>query len=114
MSGVLENMAPFWAVVDASPALRNRLLEQGRELTEAIAATLVADGLDESRAEMLAEMLGAAMHLVFETGRRRVLAGHSVRAVRRSQRVVIDTVFDMLDNGIGEIGAGSRETGPAR
>lgn len=106
LSGAVEGVVGFWQVLRSSPALVNRMHEQGREIDDAVATVLVAEFGESARARLVAGLLGAAVRSVFGAAVQRMLDGDDPETVRREQVAVIDEAFDLLEHGVG--GYGSR------
>ncbi|HEY3682026.1 MAG TPA: TetR family transcriptional regulator [Streptosporangiaceae bacterium] len=102
LSGALPRAAPFFQIVQGSRALQARMLEQDREVEDALAEVLAAEWGDERRARLAATVLAAVHVLIFRTAMRAVLEGHSAAKMRRDQAVLIDRTFDVVAHGLGE------------
>lgn len=107
MSAVGDGVARFWGEVLGNQDLRNRWLQQGQELGDRLTEMLTGSIPDPDpwHAGAAAQFLGAAIGSVFTTAIKKQLAGVPVAQVRAEQADVIDMVFDMLDNGLGNYGA---------
>jgi AcrR family transcriptional regulator len=105
MSGAIEHIASFVAVVQASPALTNRWREMGTEVQDKLAEILTDEIADNARARLVGVTLGAAMVTISAIATERMLRGDKLEDVRRDQVGVIDTAFDLLETGIGDYGA---------
>lgn len=111
LSGAVETITGCWQVISASPALLSRLHEQALELQAAIGDVLSAETRDPVTSRLVAGQLAAAMAAIFETALRRMVGGEDVERVRRDQATLIDTAFDLVEKGIGDLGA--RQKAPA-
>ena len=114
LSGAFEGVIPFWRVLRASPALVNRMHEHGAEMRTALAAALEADSVEPTTAWLLAAHISATVVSIFELAVDRILDGVPIEEVRRLQVRVIDEAFDLLEKGMGDYGARSRASMPAR
>ncbi|WP_158887749.1 TetR/AcrR family transcriptional regulator [Amycolatopsis anabasis] len=107
LSGAIEGVTGFWSVLRSSPALMNRMNEQGHELGDALAKVLAAEIEDDNRARVVARLLSGVISAIFGNAVRRILDGDDVEEVRRDQASFIDDAFDLLEHGIGDYGAHS-------
>ncbi|MFJ5222199.1 TetR/AcrR family transcriptional regulator [Streptomyces sp. NPDC088400] len=105
LSGAQAHVAVFGRVVADSPALRSRAREQRDELESAVAALLTEETGDPLGADLVGKLLLATLHTVLTTAAQRLMAGDTATAVAADQIGVIDRAFDLLANGIGDIGA---------
>jgi AcrR family transcriptional regulator len=114
MSGLVENMATFWKVIDDTPALRARTLEQQREFVDALAVVLRAEGADEAQARLAAAYISGTHGTIFELARARLVAGEDYAAVRADQPAVAELAFDALNRALsGQPWSGPRHRSPA-
>lgn len=104
LSGAIEGVVGFWQVLRSSPALVQRMHEQGREIEDALAAVLAEEDADKTRARLVASLLAAVIGSVFGIAVQRILAGDDVEEVRRDQVGVLDRAFDQLEHGVGAYG----------
>jgi AcrR family transcriptional regulator len=104
LSGAIAGTLPFWRVLQASPALVNRMHEQARDIQETLASLLTEETGESTRSRLVAGQLAAAVMTVYEIAVQRMLAGDCVQDVRRDQAGVIDEAFDLLERGIGDFG----------
>lgn len=100
MSGVVEHGEVFWKVVDETPALRARTLEQQDELRAELVGMLRAEGFDETGASLGAGFVAAAHGTVYDTARLRIMAGDKVAKVHADQKAVVERVFDALADAL--------------
>jgi AcrR family transcriptional regulator len=100
MSGVVEQGEAFWKVVDETPALRARTLEQQDELRAELVDMLRAAGFDETGAMLGAGFVVAAYGTVYDTARLRIMAGDKVAKVHEDQKAVVEKVFDALADAL--------------
>ncbi len=100
MSGVVEHGTAFWKVVDETPALRARTLEQHDELRAELVDILRAEGFDETSATLAAGFVAAAHATVYDSARLRIMAGDKVAKVHRGQESVVERVFDALSDAM--------------
>jgi hypothetical protein len=84
--------------------LLSRLHEQALELQVAIHDVLTAQTGDPVMSRLVAGQLAAAMAAIFETALRRMVDGEDVERVRRDQAILIDTAFELVEDGIGDFG----------
>lgn len=105
LSGVVENIYWFMKIVRSSPALMSRALELDREIEEMLTRVLADEVADDVRARLIAGQLTAAMGSIYTIGIDRMLEVGDVEQVRREHVEVIDTAFDLLENGMGAYGA---------
>lgn len=105
LSGALPHMAPFGRVVADSPALCSRAREQRDELAATVATLVTEETGDPAGATLIGGLLLTAVSTAVTTPIRRLVAGHAVAAVAADQPGVIDHAFDLLVNGIGDVGA---------
>jgi AcrR family transcriptional regulator len=105
LSGAIAGVVPFWQVLQASPALVNRMHEQAHEIHDALAQVLTAETGEPIRSRLVAGLLAAVVTTVFGVATARMLDGDDVSDVRRDQARVIDDAFDLLERGIGDYGA---------
>lgn len=96
MSGVVDQGQVFWKVVDETPALRARTVEQQDEFRAELVGILRAEGFDEVSATLGAGFVAAAHATVYDSARLRIMAGDKVAKVRRGQEAVVERVFDAL------------------
>ena len=108
LSGVIENITPFFSIVRASPALTGRWRELGAEMEEHVGRVLADELADElsdgARARLVGAAIGAALNTIFTIAVDRMLRGDALEEVRRDQPGVIDSAFDLLEGGIGGYG----------
>ncbi len=104
LSGTAAGIVGCWEVISASPALLGRLHEQALELQGVLTRVLADETGDEVRSRLVAGQLAAAIAAVFETALRRMVDGEDVDHVRRDQAALIDTAFDLVEHGIGNLG----------
>jgi AcrR family transcriptional regulator len=100
MSGIVIDSVRFWRVVEETPSLSTRLLEQREEFQNTIADALRVEGADPVEAELAAGFVATAHGTVFGTALRRMLAGEDADDVQRDQVAVIETAFDALERGL--------------
>jgi AcrR family transcriptional regulator len=105
LSGVVENIYGFMKIVRASPALMTRALEFDHEIEETLVRVLADEVTDDVRARLIAGQLAAAMGSIYSIAIDRMLEVGDVEQVRREQVEVIDTAFDLLENGMGAYGS---------
>lgn len=101
LSGAIQGVLGFWTVLQSSPALMSRLVEQEHEIAEMLAGVLAEESGDEFAARLTANLLTATITTIFHTPVARIVAGDDVEQVRRDQVGVIDRAFDVLEQGIG-------------
>lgn len=106
LSGLAPHTATFGRVIGNSPALRDRAREQRDELAAAVAALVAEETGDPAGAALVGDLLLTTVSAVVTTPIKRLVAGHTVKAVAADQPRVIDHAFDLLINGIGDVGAG--------
>ncbi|MEV8443020.1 TetR/AcrR family transcriptional regulator [Actinosynnema sp. NPDC051121] len=99
MSGVVAGVG-FWRLVQETPALRTRLLEQREEFESAVAGVLRDEGVGSLEAQLVAGFVGVAHGTVFGTALGRMLGGDEADEVRRGQERVIEVAFDALDRAV--------------
>lgn len=87
-----------------SPALRSRAREQVDELASAVATELIEENGDPIGAALVARLLLATVSTVVITAARRLIVGDRATVVAADQAGVIDRAFDLLANGIRDIG----------
>ncbi|SDN69892.1 TetR/AcrR family transcriptional regulator [Allokutzneria albata] len=114
LSGVFQGLVPLWRVLQASPALAGRMHEQTAQMREALTEALKAESVDPTTARLFATQITATMASIFEAAVDRILEGVPIEEVRLRQARVIDEAFDLLENGMGDYGARSRASMPAR
>lgn len=107
LSGAIEGVVGFWQVLRSSPALVQRMHEQGREIEDALAAVLAEEDADGTRARLVASLLAAVIGSVFGIAVQRILDGDDAEEVRRNQVGVLDRAFDQLEHGVGAYGTRS-------
>lgn len=100
LSGAIEGVRGFWSVLQSSPALMGRLVEQEHEIAELLARILAEETDDDLEARLVANLLTATITTVFHLPVDRIMAGDDVEQVRRDQVAVIDRAFDVLEQGI--------------
>ncbi|TCC23544.1 TetR family transcriptional regulator [Kribbella speibonae] len=100
LSGAIAGVHGFWTVLQSSPALMARMVEQEHEIADMLAGVL-AEETDEFSARLVASLLTATITTIFRTPIGRIMAGDDVEQVRRDQVAVIDRAFDVLEQGIG-------------
>jgi AcrR family transcriptional regulator len=99
MSGAIAGVR-FWRLVQETPALRARLLEQREEFESAVAGVLREEGVGPLEAQLVAGFVGVAHGTVFTTALRRRLDGDEVDEVLRDQERVIEVAFDALERAV--------------
>jgi AcrR family transcriptional regulator len=104
LSGTTEGIVGCWEVISASPALLSRLHEQARELQDTITDLLTAETGDPVMARLVAGQIAATIASIFETALRRMVDGEDIERVRRDQATLIDTAYELLEQGIGDFG----------
>jgi AcrR family transcriptional regulator len=101
--------AEFARLIEESPALRAKELEVmarfNRTLTEALRSEL---GCSEIEAGMAATLLVGVHWQFFVTARQRALAGRFGPAAARRLRADLDRAYELLEHGLGDLGAASR------
>lgn len=101
LSGAIAGVHGFWSVLQSSPALMARMVEQEHEIGDMLAGVLAEETGDEFSARLVANLLTATITTIFRTPVGRIVAGDDVEQVRRDQVAVIDHAFDVLEQGIG-------------
>jgi len=101
LSGAIPGVHGFWSVLQSSPALMSRMVEQEHEIGDMLAGVLAEETGDEFSARLVANLLTATIVTIFRTPVDRIVAGDDVEQVRRDQVAVIDRAFDVLEQGIG-------------
>ncbi|RZT27021.1 TetR family transcriptional regulator [Kribbella sp. VKM Ac-2569] len=101
LSGAIAGVHGFWSVLQSSPALMSRMVEQEHEIGDMLAGVLAEETDDEFSARLVANLLTATITTIFRTPVGRIVAGDDVEQVRRDQVTVIDRAFDVLEQGIG-------------
>ncbi|WP_427895234.1 TetR family transcriptional regulator [Kribbella sp. GL6] len=101
LSGAIEGVRGFWVVLQSSPALVSRSIEQEHEVGDLLAGILTEETGDEFGARLTGNLMAAAVSTIFRTAVARIVAGADVDEVRRDQLAVIDRAFDVLETGIG-------------
>ena len=104
LSGTSEGIVGCWRTISASPALLNRLREQGLELQSVLTDALEAETDDPLMSRLVAGQLAATLATIFETALRRMVDGEDVERVRRDQATLIDLAFDLVERGVGDFG----------
>ncbi|SFI92740.1 DNA-binding transcriptional regulator, AcrR family [Amycolatopsis sacchari] len=103
LSATVPGVVHFARVVEASPALRGRVLEQSREIAETL-NTLLAEEFAPLDAELMANLLAAALETIYRHATNRMLAGADPDEVYRDQPAVVDRAFDLVERGLGAVG----------
>jgi AcrR family transcriptional regulator len=101
LSGAIEGVRGFWSVLQSSPALVSRSIEQEHEIAEMLSGVLAEETGDVLEARLVAGLLTATIGTIFRAAVDRIIAGDDVDAVRRDQVAVIDRAFDLVEQGIG-------------
>ncbi|MGZ0147044.1 TetR family transcriptional regulator [Kribbella sp. WER1] len=101
LSGAIDGVRGFWAVLRSSPALISRSVEQEHEVGDLLAAVLTEETGDEFTARLTGNLMAATLSTIFRTAVARIVAGADVDVVRREQLAVIDRAFEVLESGIG-------------
>lgn len=107
LSGLRDGIEPFLRTVQNSPTLRAASRENHEALERALAEAIARDtGADP--AELLPTLIAsgvlAAYRVGYRYGTEGVLAGKSADALHPRYRDLVDTAFDMLENGVGDYG----------
>ncbi|HEY9339055.1 MAG TPA: TetR family transcriptional regulator [Kribbella sp.] len=101
LSGAIEGVRGFWSVLESSPALVSRSIEQEHEIAAMLAGVLAAETGDEFGARLVANLLTATLTTIYHTSVARIIAGDDLAQVQADQVAVIDRAFDVLEQGIG-------------
>lgn len=101
-SGAIPGAAPFFAIIDGSRALQNRVLEQGQEIEATLAEALTEEWGDAERARLAASVLAAVSGVIYRTAIESVMADRPIDEVRRDQAALIDRAFEAATHGIGD------------
>ena len=107
LSGVAAGGKFFGGLVAKSPALRTRVLEMARESEDSMAEAIgrdVAGDPEDAQARMVAALLTVSIATAFRIATQKILAGALPETVAREQAALLDTAFDLLENGIGDYG----------
>lgn len=99
-SGAIPGAAPFFAIIDGSRALQNRVLEQGHEIEDTLAEELTEEWGDPERARLAASVLAAVSGVIYRTAVDSVMAGRPIDEIRRDQAALIDHAFDLATHGL--------------
>ena len=107
LSGAVEGVLGFWTVLQSSPALMSRMVEQEHEIAQMLTGVLTDETGDEFGARLVANLLTATITTIFHTPVARIIAGDDVAQVQHDQVAVIDQAFDVLEHGLEQgIGRG--------
>jgi len=101
---VVEHIEHFWRVIEQTPALQARLLEQQQEFRDELAAVLRSTGVNEWDAWVAAGFIAVAHETIFTTAMRRMLAGEPAKRVRKDQAGVITRAFDAVAAALASLG----------
>jgi AcrR family transcriptional regulator len=108
-----EGFAAFARLIEESPALRVKELEVMARLTRTLAATLEEEGCTEVEARVAATLLVGVHWTFFVTARERALAGRFGPAAARRLRADLSRAYDLLEHGLGDLGADRRRAAGA-
>jgi AcrR family transcriptional regulator len=102
--------AVFARIIEESPALQLKELEVMAMMSQALAASLLEEGVDERDARIAAGLLVSVHRQFFRAARTQALAGkHGPGAVRRL-RSELERAYTLLEHGLHGLG----ETKPGR
>jgi AcrR family transcriptional regulator len=97
--------AVFARIIEQSPALQAKELEVMSLMSQALAASLVEEGVDERDARIAAGLLVSVHWQFFRAARTQALAGkHGPAAVRRL-RSDLERAYALLEHGLHSLGA---------
>jgi hypothetical protein len=96
--------AVFARVIEESPALQLKELEVMALMAQALAASLLEEGVDERDARIAAGLLVSVHRQFFRAARTQALAGkHGPAAVRRL-RSDLERAYALLEHGLHGLG----------
>ncbi|MER6300678.1 TetR family transcriptional regulator [Kitasatospora sp. NPDC001539] len=103
--GLSPRAAAFWRIIDASPALRARLLDLGERAEAALTAVLAEEsgaGADDPLPRVVAGAVAGAHRAVLAEIRRAMVAGERAELVRRRVEDAVERAFGLLASGLAE------------
>jgi AcrR family transcriptional regulator len=96
--------AVFARIIEDSPALHSKELEVMAEMAQALAASLVDEGVDERDARIAAGLLVSVHRQFFRTARTQALAGKHGPAAARRLRSDLERAYALLEHGLHGLG----------
>jgi AcrR family transcriptional regulator len=109
-----EGFAGFARLIEASPSLRAKELEVMARFTRTLADTLEEElGCDDLDARVAASLLVGVHWQFFVIARQRALAGHHGPAATRRLRADLEHAYELLERGLGDLGASGAAKRPA-
>ncbi|WP_410585988.1 hypothetical protein [Amycolatopsis sp. lyj-23] len=100
LSATTDAVPGFWKVLRTTPALRECLHSQEREIADALTALLTGETADPLRSRTVAGLLVTTISTIFTTAADRLASGDRAEDVRRDQASVIDRAFDLCRHGV--------------
>ena len=98
----------FARVIENSPALKAKELEVMSGFAHALNYALAGEGIPERDARIVASLLVSVHRQLFRTARELALAGKSGPAAVRRLRADSQRAFELLENGLGDLGLAHR------
>lgn len=104
LSAIVKGIEHFWKVIEDSPALQARMLEQDQELRDKLAVLLRDEAATDLDAQLAAGFIATAHAAIFHTAVQRGLAGVPISRIRADQAAVIDRAFDAVEDALRCLG----------
>jgi AcrR family transcriptional regulator len=96
--------AVFARIIEESPALQAKELEVMAEMSQALAASLLDEGVDERDARIAAGLLLSVRRQFFRAARSQALAGRHGPAAARRLRGDLERAYALLEHGLHGLG----------
>ncbi|GGM43958.1 TetR family transcriptional regulator [Longimycelium tulufanense] len=113
LGGILEGLPTFWEVVKESPALGDRLRQQGQELAEELAGALAEEAgvpAHDPTMRTVAGTIVTTIGVIYREALRRLFDGEPVDKVHADQPRLIEEQFALLSAGLADFGRPTRST----
>ena len=98
------SFAVFARIIEESPALQAKELEVMALMAQALAASLLEEGVDVRDARIAAGLLVSVHRQFFRTARTQALAGKHGPAAVRKLRSDLERAYALLEHGLGGLG----------
>jgi AcrR family transcriptional regulator len=108
LSGLRDGVQPFLRTVQQSPTLQAAARENREDLERKVADAIAqATGAEpgDPLPLLVAATAMAAHHAGYRFATGRILAGESAADIRPRHHALVNTAFDLLENGAGDYGA---------